>query len=105
MEFGNWRITEKSIEWSSGGANTFIIPVSEMNATTRNILENTVCYQWILSATNEDWLTQDDLFDLNYAFVYAFAKTGLPFDYSIFDATLEEQYEQLDMEDDEDFEL
>jgi hypothetical protein len=56
-------------------------------------------------ATDEDWLAQDDLYDLNYAFVYAIARFNLDFDYEIFDATLETQFEQFDLEDEEDFEL
>lgn len=104
MQFGNWQVTENNIEWNGGGLNRFEIPMSEMNAT-RQSSENGLLYEWILLATDEDWLTQNDLFDLNYAFVYAFAKSGVEFNYEIFDETLEEQYDQFDMEDNEDFEL
>ncbi|HEX8279355.1 MAG TPA: hypothetical protein VF540_11695 [Segetibacter sp.] len=104
MQFGNWQVTENSIEWNGGGLNRFVIPMNEMNAT-RPGGETGLLYEWILLATDEDWLTQNDLFDLNYAFVYAFAKSGLEFNYEIFDETLEEQYDQFDMEDNEDFEL
>ncbi len=58
---------------------------------------------WIFVATDEDWLTENDLYDLNFAFVYAIAKFNLDFDYEIFDHTLERQYELFEDEDDEDF--
>ena len=105
MQFGNWQITETSIEWNGGGLSRFSIPIGEMNAIRKNSADNTAFYEWILLATEEDWLTQNDLFDLNYAFVYAIAKAGLDFDFEVFDATLEEQFDQFDMEDNEDFEL
>lgn len=105
MQFGNWQVTENSIEWNGGGLSRFVIPIAEMNATRQNNADNLVFYEWVLRATDQDWLTQNDLFDLNYAFVYAIAKSGLEFNYEIFDATLEEQFDQFDMEDNEDFEL
>jgi len=104
MQFGNWLVTDSTIEWNGSGLNRFIIPMNELNAT-RQIDSDTTYYNWILLATDEDWLTQNDLYDLNYAFVYAIARAGLNFNYEIFDATLEEQFDQFDIEDNEDFEL
>jgi hypothetical protein len=104
MQFGNWEVTDSSIEWR-GGNNKFAIPFNDLNATRQNNTDDSVFYNWILLATEESWLTQNDLFDMNYAFVYAIAKTGLDFNYDIFDATLEEQFDQFDTEDNEDFEL
>ncbi|MDQ6814514.1 MAG: hypothetical protein M3040_12300 [Bacteroidota bacterium] len=105
MDFGNWKVTDTNIEWKGGGLSRFVIPLSELNATRTNNSENTIFYEWILLATEEDWLTQNDLFDLNYAFVFGIAKADLEFSYEIFDETLEEQFDQFDMEDNEDFEL
>ncbi|MCW3115173.1 MAG: hypothetical protein JWR18_3569 [Segetibacter sp.] len=105
MEFGNWQVTDTTIEWKGGGLSRFVIPLNELNAIRQNNADDTTFYEWILLATEEDWLTQNDLFDLNYAFVYGIAKAGLDFRYDIFDATLEEQFDQFDIEDNEDFEL
>ena len=104
MYFGNWVVTDSTIEWKGSQLERFVIPIKELNAT-RQIDSETTYYDWILVATDKDWLTQNDLYDLNYAFVYGIARAGLPFDYDIFDATLEEQFDQFDMEDNEDFEL
>lgn len=104
MLFGNWNVTDVGIAWNSPGLDHFTIPRQGLLATWTNPLGGAVYYQWILRATDQDWLSTDDLYDLNYAFVYAAARYGLDFDYDIFDATLEEQFERLDEEEeDEEF--
>ena len=101
MQFGTWTITDIGIEWAGEEeANRFAIPKDELTAIIYT-KEGHYFYSWILSATKEEWLTQDDLYDLNFAFVYACAKYGLDFSYEIFDATLEEQYEQFEEEEDD----
>ena len=104
MQFANWDITDSGIEWKGSPLQRFEIQKDQLTETT-GTEEGQTFYKWILLATEEDWLTQNDLYDLNYAFVYAMAKFGFDFDYDIFDDTLEEQFDQLDMEDREDFEL
>lgn len=104
MRFGNWQVTVNSIEWIGSAFGRFVIPINELGRLRRS--GDNLYYEWILMATDEDWLTQNDLYDLNYAFVYAIAKAGLAFDYDVFDATLAEQYDQFEAEDNEDdFEL
>src|SRR4051812_47761621 len=103
MQFENWQVTDDGIQWNGGGFNRFFIARGKITDLRKNTAG--IFYEWILLATEEDWLTQNDLFDLNYAFVYAIALFKLDFDYHVFDATLEEQYNQFDMEDDEDPDL
>jgi len=100
MVFGSWKIDNDTISWNGRGLHRFVIPGNELNKI--RIANEDKLYDWILLATAEDWLTQNDLYDLNYAFVYAIAKFNLEFDYDIFDNTLAEQYELFEMEDDED---
>jgi hypothetical protein len=101
MLFGNWMVTNDSISWNGNGLSRFVIPADKLNAI-KNYDKGSPFYEWILLATDEDWLTQNDLYDLNFAFVYAIAKFKLDFNYEIFDATLEEQYERFEEEEDED---
>jgi hypothetical protein len=103
MVFGNWKVTADGIAWNSNGFNHFLIPKASLNAT--RMTAEGVLYEWILLATDEDWLTQNDLYDLNFAFVYAMAKFNMGFNYDIFDDTLEVQYEQFDDEEDEEEEF
>ena len=100
MEIGNWIVDNEEIRWHGDNISHFAIPIQALNETTIGP-KGELHYSGILLATEEDWLTEDDLIDLNYAFVYALAKHGLDFDYNIFDDTLAEQYEQLDEEDDD----
>jgi hypothetical protein len=103
MQFGNWVITEDSIEWKGeDSGDVFVIPREDLTAI-RYDKRGSFFYNWILVATEESWLTQDDLYDLNFAFVYAAALWGLEFNYETFDATLEEQYDQFEEEEDEDW--
>ena len=104
MQFGDWNVTENSIEWNGKGRQRFVIPANELNNTRPGNAYIAVFYKWILLATDEEWLTQNDLYDLNYAYVFAAGKLGLDFNYDIFDATLAYQYELFEAEDEEDFE-
>ena len=105
MLFGNWMVTENSIEWNSDRLHRFVIPKDSLNTVRLNHTDNNSFYDWILLATEEDWLTQNDLYDLNFAFVYAAAKFKLEFNYDIFDKTLAEQYDLFDEEDRNDLNL
>ena len=102
MKFGNWYVSEASIEWQGDGLQPFLIPRDSLTAL-RYDTRGAFFYDWNLRATHEEWLTQDDLYDLNFAFVYAASKWDQEFSYDTFDATLEEQYEQFDEEEDEDW--
>lgn len=105
MVFGNWKITDSSIVWNGNGLNRFEIPRDEFTRIKSNRTGDALAYEWILLATDKDWLTQNDLYDLNFAFVYAIAKFGIEFNYDTFDATLAEQYEIFEEEDEEDVQL
>ena len=100
MEIANWKIDKETISWNAKGPNRFVIPIDSLDETTIGT-KGEVFYKWIMLAMDEDWLTEDDLYDLNYAFVYAIARSGSEFNYAIFDETLAEQYKQLDEENDE----
>lgn len=101
MQFGNWTINDEGIAYSGDASNNFIAPKQGLDSITAPDAGKPPMYDWVLRATDEEWLSHDDLYDFNYAFVYAMAKYGLSFDYSIFDDTLAEQYDQFDLEDDE----
>lgn len=97
MQFGHWKISANEITWAGKGANRFTIPTAALTETSTDDLGNSI-YKWIMLATEEEWLDQDDLYDLNFAFVFAAAKTNADFDYEIFDQTLEFQFDELDEE-------
>jgi hypothetical protein len=99
MEFGNWKVTESSINWNGSGLQRFEITAEKLNNIRQSTSDDNNLYEWILLATEEDWLTENDLVDLNFAFVYAVAKFALDFNYSVFDATLDYQFTVFEAED------
>src|SRR5688572_20321195 len=98
MEFGNWIVTQAGISWNGQALQRFEIPADKLNVMRQSNADDNNLYEWILLATDEDWLTENDLVDLNFAFVYAVAKFGLEFDYEIFDTTLDYQFELFEDE-------
>lgn len=100
MQFGNWDINDSGINYSGGGTAAFSVPKDQLVRTTEEG-EQPAMYHWVLQVTDHPGLDHDDIYDFNYAFVYAAAKWGIDFDYGIFDETLAEQYERFDFEDEE----
>ena len=98
MNFGYWNITTSTIEWAGDGFNRFVIKKDTLLEPTRMGEDSDYLYKWIVLATQEEWLTHDDLYDLNFAFVFVAGTASEHFDYRIFDNTLEYQFEVLDDE-------
>ena len=98
MNIGNWKITETGIAWNGDSVNRFTVEAGQLSETVTIELGMDEMYKWILLATEEDWLSHDDLYDFNHAFIYATASTGQSFNYETFDRTLTYQYELLDEE-------
>ena len=98
MNIGNWKVTDNTIEWSAKGFQRFVIEKAALLETAKPEGWSENMYKLIMLATDTDWLTTDDLYDLNFAFVYAAGSWQQPFDYEIFDRTMEYQFELLDEE-------
>ena len=98
MNIGNWKIAETGIEWAGDSMNRFSIEAGQLSETVTIEEGMQEMYKWIVLATEEDWLTEDDLYDFNHAFIYATASSKQPFDYQTFDRTLSYQYELLEEE-------
>ena len=101
MQFGNWNVTANGIKWSGNGSQRFEIPGDKLNVTRPGESGQFQLYDWIVQATEKEWLTENDLYDLNFAFVYSVAKFRLDFNYDFFDATLAYQFEIFESEDEE----
>jgi hypothetical protein len=101
MKIGNWEVTGSAIEWKGSGRNQFVINKKNLAEKIESDDVNLSLYKWIVLATEEEWLTEDDLYDLNFAFVYAAGESKTEFDYQAFDETLSYQYSQLEDDDDD----
>lgn len=102
MKFGNWNITDTNIEWAGKDGNSFAVNKATL-LETENGADNVQMYSWLVQATDEEWLTEDALYDLNFAFVFLAGATPEKFDYEILDNTLDYQFEMREEEEEEDF--
>lgn len=102
MKFGNWNITGNSIEWAGIDGNSFTVNKATLLETEFGA-DNTKMYSWLVQATDEEWLTEDALYDLNFAFVFAAGATPDKFDYEVMDNTLDYQYEMREEDEEEDY--
>ncbi len=106
MKFGNWNLTGNDITWAGNDGNSFVINTGTLLETELG-RDSTKMYSWLVQATDEEWLTEDALYDLNFAFVFVAGKEPDKFDYEILEDTLDYQYEmregdEEDVEDDDD---
>jgi hypothetical protein len=83
------------------GFNHFVIEKGRLLETTRVEEGGDYLYKWIVLATQEEWLTHDDLYDLNFAFVFVAGASAWAVRLQLFDNTLEYQFEVLDDEEEE----
>lgn len=100
MQFGNWTLTDEGLSYQGGGTASFSVPRTELTQTTDEG-DKPSMYRWVLQVTEHPGLDHDDIYDFNYAFVYAMARFGLDFDYGVFDDTLAEQFEMFGFDDDD----
>lgn len=102
MKFGNWLLTENSLDLKSDDHQILSIELHSLLETTRMEDSDDPLYRRIVDATADASIPEDDLYDLNYAFVFAAAKQD-NFSYEIFDRTLDYQFQMVDyQEEDED---
>ena len=94
-------MSDETIEWAGKSIQRFSIDRSSLLETMPSDITGEELYKWIVLATDEDWISQDDLYDLNFAFVYAAGKVNSDFSYEVFDRTVEYQYDLLEDEDDD----
>ena len=102
MKFGNWNISDQKIEWTGKGLQSFAIDRSTLLETMPSDTTGEELYKWIVLATDEEWMSHDDLYDLNFAFVFAAASADGEFSYELLDRTVEYQYDLLEEEEDDD---
>ncbi|MBC7904004.1 MAG: hypothetical protein H7Y27_11300 [Gemmatimonadaceae bacterium] len=101
MKFGNWEVNNGKLEWTGSGHNRFAVKKEELLDTIAPDDDEEEMYKWILLAMEEEWLTDNDLYDMNFAFVFAAGQSGAEFDYEMFDNTMEYQFEVLNSEEED----
>jgi len=99
MDFGKWTVSESGISWNGEGDQVYGIEGMDLAETIEGD-DGILMYNALLQPLQEEFIEFDDLVDLSYAFVFAFASSTEEFDYEIFDQTL--AYQASLFEDDED---
>ena len=100
MKFGHWNISDNEISWAGEDGNSFAVNRSTLLETEQG-REGVKMYSWLVQATDEDWLTEDALYDLNFAFVFVAGQNPAEFDYEILEDTLDYQYESREGEEED----
>lgn len=75
MNFGNWSVTDKAIQWN--GRNEYFIDKSRLHEA--GFGERAGTYDWLVHLTEKTWLTVQDIKDLNSAYMYALLKFNVGF--------------------------
>lgn len=91
QQIGKWLITEEGIEWT-GGNEYFIDKDRILEAGPQNRQK---MYDWLVHMTEKSWLSVEDIYALNTAFIYAIEYFNLSFDKLSFVETLKLQEQQL----------
>ena len=101
--FGSWQVSDKGINWNDPkGTNKFTVPVADLAAIQTEEGEEPM-YKCLVTPLDEEWISVEDLYDLNYAFVYACGKLNVDFSYDILETTLDYQFDSMDMDDDNNY--
>jgi hypothetical protein len=97
IKIGNWTITEEGIKWS--GKEEIKYFIGKERITERAQGTKTDMYDWLIHMVERPWLTREDIYALNTAFVYALEYFDIGFlDNMSFVETFELQKEQLEFD-------
>lgn len=93
LKIGNWLITGEGIRWAGTAKIDYIIPRDRILEAGTGDRSN--MYDWLVHMVDKTWLTEEDIYTLNTAFVFAIAHYGLDFTTCSFADTLVEQQREI----------
>lgn len=96
MKIGNWEITENGILCTKEESGNYVIPKDELNLLTND--EESPNYLWLVHLTAKSWITIDDIFALNSAFLIAAKEYNLEIDTSILIDTIFNQNQMMNVD-------
>lgn len=90
MKIGNWKIVDAGIEWV-GDHGSYPVITKERLQETRDF-DGVQVYDWLTHMAEKAWITEEDVYSLNTAFLFALEHFKIGFNGSIsFERTLKEQ--------------
>ncbi len=95
MKIGNWEVSDKGINWIGTKTNA-MGTITLASLKDGGNAERTEMYDWLIHLCEKSWITDEDIYALNTAFIYAIEKYKLGFsDKLSFVKTFTEQQRQL----------
>jgi len=77
MNFGNWTVTNDSIEFDNGKNTYSIFPMPTLTHSIE-ISDGIEVFHWLHQVPDKTWMTKQDIRDLEAAFYHAANQQGLP---------------------------
>jgi len=93
MKIGNWLITPNAIVWN--GIPNMDYEIERSRLLELGLGERDQMYDWLIHLTEKSWITNQDIYTLNTAFIYAIESWGLNFNDGSWVKTLTEQQKHL----------
>ena len=91
LKIGNWLVYQDGIKWDGENETDYFIPRNQILKAHENM------YDWLVHLAGKTWLTKEDVYSFNTAFIYSIEAFGLEFskDLSFVD-TIEAQCDVLE---------
>lgn len=96
FKIGNWLITDESIDWKGQPDNDYYIQIDRLLELD---FGDDKIFHWLTHMAEKTWLTREDIYALNTAFIYAIEYFKIKYDTGSFIETL--KYQQLILKDKE----
>lgn len=93
LKIGNWLINNDGIKWDGSGGG--IVTLERDSITEFGSAERGNVYDWLIHVPEKTWMTPEDTYALNAAFIYAVGVFNLNFDADCFAESLIAQQEIL----------
>ena len=92
LTIGNWLITYKGIEWKGNSGRPLLIE-KETLLDIREADEKGDMYDWLLHITEKNWLSENDIYALNTAYIFAleYFEIGFPENFSFVETFIIQQ--------------
>lgn len=89
---GNWNISEDGISWNKSD-NEYFIPKEDLIESGSSERKN--MYDWLVHLPTKDWLSAEDIYALNTAFIYAMELYNFDFKENSFVESFMEQQKEM----------
>lgn len=94
FKIGNWIIKDDGIHWNETG-NDYFIPKGRLQETGAGMRKN--MYDWLVHLPTKTWLSTEDIYAFNSAFIYAIELYGLNFSQNSFMETFKQQQKEIEL--------